>query len=62
MKTEKKETLNKTDNLIREILIYPMAVIWFPLMTIRVLVWKWNFWLQAEDEMINVFHKQINNI
>ena len=51
---------NKLDNIVREIAIYVIAITVFPFQTIRVLLWKWLFWIQKGEKDIKKFHKKIN--
>ena len=52
----------KTERLIREILLFVMAISIFPFMTLRVLVWKWHFWIRDLEHKIKKDHENYQNI
>jgi hypothetical protein len=43
----------KAEMMIREILLFICAISIFPFMTLRVLVWKWHFWIRENEAIIN---------
>jgi hypothetical protein len=51
--------INKIESIIREILIYPFAIVLFPFLTIRSLVWNWFFWLVKSEMRIKKYNNKI---
>ena len=52
---------HKWNNRFREVFIYFGLICYFPLKTIRALVWMWLFWIQKIDERIQQDHDKFNN-
>ena len=52
----------KTERFIRETLLFVMAISIFPFMTLRVLVWKWHFWIRDLEYKIKKDHENYQNI
>ena len=46
----------KTERIVREIVLYVIAILFFPFMTIRVLIWKWHFWIVKNERLIKEDH------
>jgi len=46
----------------REIMLYPAAVIYFPWFTIRILCWKWYFWILSNNATIKAYLQTHNEL
>ncbi len=49
------------DKGTREMVLLFCGLILFPFFTVRALMWKWHFWLQKMDKLIDEDHKRYNN-
>ena len=52
----------KTERLLREIILFAMAILLFPFMTIRVLIWKWYFWIRKNERKITENHNEYQGL
>ena len=52
----------KSERLLREIVLLGMAISIFPFMTLRVLIWKWSFWIRKTEKKIMQDHKQYQGL
>lgn len=48
---------NSVQILIRELVLYFASLVLFPIRTVRVLVWKWHFWLKSTEAKIKEDHE-----
>lgn len=39
----------KTERILRECVLFVMAISIFPFMTLRVLIWKWHWWIRKNE-------------
>lgn len=52
----------RTERLMREILLFVMAISIFPFMTLRVLIWKWHFWIRKTERKITKDHNHYQGL
>ena len=52
----------KSERLLREILLFVMAISIFPFMTLRVLIWKWHFWIRKTEHKITKDHNHYQGL
>jgi len=52
----------KAENFIRDLLLYPIAIIYFPFATIRILLWKWHFWVENNQNVIKEYQNKLNEL
>lgn len=59
MNLEEAKSLERRANIfLGEIFIYFACVFMFPLKTIRILAFKWLFWIQKQDREIKEYQEQ----
>ena len=52
----------KTERILREFVLFFIAIILFPFMTFRVLIWKWHFWLRNNEKLIKKDHDEYQGL
>ncbi len=45
----------KAESFIRELVLYPMAIFYFPLATIRIVIWTWHRWIENNNNAIRQY-------
>ena len=43
----------KAERIVREMVLFVCAISIFPFMTLRVLIWKWHYWIRKNELIIN---------
>lgn len=52
----------KSERILREIILFVIAISIFPFMTLRVLIWKWHFWIRKYERKITKDHKDYQGL
>jgi len=52
----------KSERVLREIILFVCAIAIFPFMTLRVLIWKWNWWIRKQERKIYNDHKEYQGL
>jgi len=55
-------SIYKAERITREVILFTCAIAIFPFMTLRVLIWKWHWWIQKNECKITKDHNVYQGI